>query len=118
MITSVWPLVAWRWPCLCDVCACVGADLVLVRIAIVGREPIARSWSVAAWVGPWLARGSCISTKAHEGLYGRITSRRAALKMVVLCTTLDDKPSTPIQFLLLRSDVCLSLGFQLPGFAV
>ena len=118
MITSVWPLVAWRWPCLRAVRGSVGADLVLVRIAIVGPEPIARSWWVAAWVGPWLARGSCISTKAHEGLYGRITSRRAALKMVVLCTTLDDKPSTPIQFLLLRSDVCLSLGFQLPGFAV
>ena len=41
---------------MCDVCACVGADLVLVRIAIVDREPIARWWSVAAWVGPWLAR--------------------------------------------------------------
>jgi hypothetical protein len=57
MITSVWPLVAWRWPCLRAVRGSVGADLVLVRIAIVGREPIARAWSVAAWVGPWLARG-------------------------------------------------------------
>ena len=52
MITSVWPLVAWRWPCLCDVCACVGADLVLVRIAIVGREPIARARRVASSVAP------------------------------------------------------------------
>ena len=78
MITSVWPLVAWRWPCLRAVRGSVGADLVLVRIAIVGREPIARSWSVAAWVGPWLARGSCISTKAHEGLYGRIISMESS----------------------------------------
>ena len=115
MITSVWPLVAWRWPCLRAVRGSVGADLVLVRIAIVVRVHRPRAWSVAAWVGPWLARGSCISTKAHEGLYGR---RRAALKMVVLCTTLDDKPSTPSQFLLLRSAVCLGLGFQLTGFAV
>ena len=118
MITSVWPLVAWRWPCLRAVRGSVGADLVVMRVATVGRVHRPRAWSVAAWVGPWLARGSCISTKAHEGLYGRITSRRAALKMVVLCTTLDDKPSTPIQFLLLRSAVCLGLGFQLPGFAV
>ena len=104
MITSVWPLVAWRWPCLRAVRGSVGVDLVLVRIAIVGPEPIARSWSVAAWVGPWLARGSCISTKAHEGLYGRITSRRAALKMVVLCVTLDEKLSSPFHILLPRGD--------------
>ena len=42
-ITSVWPLVAWRWPCLCDVCACAGADLVVMRVATVGQVRVARA---------------------------------------------------------------------------
>ena len=41
-ITSVWPLVAWRWPCLRAVRACVGADLVVVRLATAGRVHIER----------------------------------------------------------------------------
>ena len=51
-ITSVWPLVAWRWPCLRAARACVGADLVLVRIAIVGRVHIARARRVTSSVAP------------------------------------------------------------------
>ena len=41
-ITSVWPLVAWRWPCLRAVRSCVGADLVVVRLATAGRVHIER----------------------------------------------------------------------------
>ena len=57
MITSVWPLVAWRWPCLRAVRGSVGADLVVMRVATVGRVHGPRDCSVAAWVGPWLAGG-------------------------------------------------------------
>ena len=74
MITSVWPLVARRCPCLRDVRGDVGAGLVDVSVAAVGRVHGTRACSVAAWVGPLLGCDACISTKAHEGLSGRITS--------------------------------------------